>query len=344
MDYLSSISRDLFELIIPCLSYVDVVALRWTCSSLLPMPMPCFASRFAKRFFDALQINVSSLPPRPNSNREYEEQKYRVLEETYRGVFCSSERRALKFRIIDELAICGAVVAGSFVLDVLYDTDHHNDIDIYDRTSLSLDHVDRSFYRATLRNGGDNNLKFAQFLRLGEFPRIDNRRPTKTDATREQEDTCRTIYNYSSRELVSSYFSDCNRNSMQLIPVPMDIFRFISASFDLDICKSCFDGKQLRVRSWNKLVERYDYMKYNKSFAMDHYTENCGAKYPELSNRTEKYRQRGFDIRPHPRLEEIQLHIQEAANSGKYRTEQGFQEKIKFIEDGTINLEKFYQE
>jgi len=41
------------------------------------------------------------------------------------------------------------------------------------------------------------------------------------------------------------------------------IARYILASFDLDICKCEFDGKKLFIRSWNKLINQYDYIKYN---------------------------------------------------------------------------------
>src|SRR5437763_15557537 len=79
-------------------------------------------------------------------------------------------KRLLQHRIVpntilanvfcDHLHKTGAYIAGSFILDCLYDTNHHNDIDIYDQTTLGYDGIEDWFGYGN----PNSNLLFTQEL------------------------------------------------------------------------------------------------------------------------------------------------------------------------------------
>jgi hypothetical protein len=126
----------------------------------------------------------------------------------------------------------------------------------------------------------------------------------------------------------------------------MSIPKCISASYDLDICKSSFDGDKLYIRSWKKLICKYDYIKYNARFIMAVYDikTKAGIDKDITLERLEKYKSRGFDIKLHPNSDDINKHIINAINSGKYLINRNNHDKIRYIEDGSIDLNKFYIE
>lgn len=112
----------------------------------------------------------------------------------------------------------------------------------------------------------------------------------------------------------------------------------INATYDLDICKSCFDGEKLYVRSWTKLFGRYDYIKCNMRFVMRFYNdEQDGTDLHQTELRAEKYRSRGFDIKTHPLNDLIIEHIKSVMKTSNAAG-------IEAVDDGLINLDKFYME
>lgn len=87
------------------LSFIDIICYKLTNkSNLVKMILPEFRDIFIKRL---LQHNI-------------------VPDMEYANLLC------------DNLYNTGAYVAGSFILDCLFDTNYHGDIDIYDQTGFDL--------------------------------------------------------------------------------------------------------------------------------------------------------------------------------------------------------------
>jgi len=102
---------DCLSLILYKISYVDNLNFRLTCRDAKNVPLPKFRDIFIKRL---LEHNI-----------------------------VPSYNDAIKF--CNNLYETGAYVAGSFILDCLYDTNYHRDIDIYDQTTLVNNYVDAGF-------------------------------------------------------------------------------------------------------------------------------------------------------------------------------------------------------
>lgn len=79
------------------LCYVSYMSLRLTCKSFSTLPLPSFQSLFIQK------LRECGIPNPEAFN--------------------------------DKLIETGSVVSGSFILDILYNTDHHSDIDVYEKAS-----------------------------------------------------------------------------------------------------------------------------------------------------------------------------------------------------------------
>lgn len=139
---------DILGLIFQFVSYVDVMSMRWTCKRLNLLKMPSFKDRFVKKLFPLLYIDpaipfdsvfesqldyeimcdesVSSLGPDGYHLNTYNHEYIKLDMNT---LDCMKK---LRYNICEEIYNSGACVAGSFILDCLFDTNYHNDIDIYD--------------------------------------------------------------------------------------------------------------------------------------------------------------------------------------------------------------------
>lgn len=346
MPKMEVLPTELFKLITSSISFVDAMTLRWCCRSLYAMPMPAFAARFKTKLFSLFNLDpaLALLDVYPTLEA-YEHSKQAVhVELTARWpkyvkkkeTVLVEQMKLLRYGLIHELSNCDAIVAGSFVLNILYDAAgwESSDIDVYDAADMSSCHGDRSYFTY-----GSQYLRFAQFLWCCGFRGKSDYRKVYN----QMEETCKRVLDYRPLEVRDSH----KILAVQVIPVPMDIKKFISGSFDLDICKSSFDGKQLQVRSWSKLIYRRDYIKYTHSFVMEYYETVCNAEYGQyepIADRAVKYRNRGFDIKQHPQMQEIDKHVRAAIATGRHTTVYGYQEKIKFVADGSIDLDLFYQE
>jgi hypothetical protein len=133
------------------------------------MPMPVFKDRFAARFFPLYDLpsNASILDVYSNIE-EYEKEKNDIINIIKGGLYediinetpgLIERMKRLRYGLIHELYNCKAIIAGSFILDVLYDTNYHNDIDIYDNANPHKKYKSRGIF--TYKN---KYLKFAQFL------------------------------------------------------------------------------------------------------------------------------------------------------------------------------------
>jgi hypothetical protein len=115
----------------------------------------------------------------------------------------------------------------------------------------------------------------------------------------------------------------------------------INATYDLDICKSYFDGDNLYVRCWEKLFRRSDYIKCNMKFAM-HYYQNNNEEEPTNMDKTEsrlkKYRSRGFNIELHPQNSDIITYITDIMKLPHVKN------GVQAVNDNLLNLDLFYVE
>ena len=320
---LDSLNFDCIDLITKDLSFIDILSLKYTSKNFhsLKFNFLNFKDIFIKRL---LEGNV--VP-----NKEY----------------------ALKF--CENLYDTGAYVAGSFILDCLYNTNYHNDIDVYDQIVTKRN--DRKI--CWFGHQDDQNLKFTQSLYDLNFESI--------WSFSEMELPLRNFINMNSpecscigygREKEFGYDTIKSKNLIQIIPINLQlkdnersvIPRFIKASFDLDICQNFFDGRKLYIKDIFKLIYRYDHIKPNTKFMLQVYETNKTygnnvndygngvnninygqyktkittsehEEFHETKNtieRINKYINRGFNIGYHPKYDEIKLHIEETLENNKY--------------------------
>jgi len=136
------------------------------------------------------------------------------------------------------------------------------------------------------------------------------------------------------------------------------INKLINASYDLDICKNIFNGRELIVRSWKKLLYRYDYIKMGFSFMVNFYESSpcyCNKEIctcdmwdyhinkDRTLDRMNKYRQRGFNVKEHPNNKQIIEYIKKSLEPDGVHKTFGYN-SIEFIENGSLNLDTFYIE
>ncbi len=160
------------------------------------------------------------------------------------------------------LMISKAVISGSFIIACLYGTSDYNDIDIFD----ILDNQENRWSITKLSNYLNTNFK-------NEIHKMDY--------------GVYIIRNFNLKDI-----------TLQHISTRTDSISYIDESFDLDICKSYFDGKKLVVKSWDKLIARLDFIKPS-GLLMQHYA-NAYDILEQSTKRVNKYKGRGFDIKFHP--------------------------------------------
>lgn len=239
---------------------------------------------------------------------------------------------ALTNTFCNELYRTGSYVAGSFILDCLYDTNHHNDIDIYDQTSLqAFEGKPISFVEDCFGFKGykKDNLQFTQSLyKMGFFANCNNCGPDPL------------IRNF----IHSNYKNVNDKNKIHIIPIGLTpkneksfIPRFINASFDLEICQSIFDGQKLYIKNVNKIIQKYDYIKPNTRFMLTVYPYKIKDINDVTDKRMKKYQEKGFNIQKHPNFDEINQHIKDIIESQRYG-DFHHEYMINYIDDGSINL------
>jgi hypothetical protein len=368
------IPLEIMQFLCNLISYVDVMSLRWTCSKLSKLNMPSFKDIFVSRLYKLLFLyedikpiidpsgyeNIKNKITKQLSEYGYEtHENYKIIADNINDMI------KLRYNICEEIYKSGACVSGSFILDCLYNTNYHNDIDIYDLT----DDVNGSFSFTF----GLGDLKFTQFLYTSGFRfigfnedlgRIDTGYIRKYIPYEIKPDAHLDI-----KKLRLHKCENCNNyNShvIQIIPIRVKktdidkfpIRKFIDSTFDLDICKNYFNGRELYVRSWKKLIYKYDYIKINiRDLVYVEYgtvdaqcwlcdNEKCICPFDELKIkyfdekitdiRMAKYIKRGFNIKVHPQQQEMYNLFVPILNENV--------SKIKHIENGTINLNNFYIE
>jgi hypothetical protein len=297
---------DCLSLILSDLCYVDQLSLKLSCHNRIIL-------NFKKIFIQRLI-------------------KDKIVPEELTNQFC------------DELYKTGAYVAGSFILDCLYDTNHHNDIDIYDQTELQVSCQGQIPFIADCFGFGyrDDNLQFTQALyKMGFFSKHNT-----CGASPLLRNYLHSNF-YNEVEVASYKSSGCEyvydiKNKIQIIPIGLTpnkksfIPKFINASFDLDICQSIFDGEKIYIKNVNKIIEKYDYIKPNTRFMLTVYPQQINVINDVTDLRMKKYQEKGFNIQKHPKFNEINQHIQDIIESNRYKNFHHYM--INYIDDGSINL------
>jgi len=292
--------------------------------------------------------------------------------------------------LCDILYNTGAYVAGSFILDCLFNTHYHKDIDIYDQTGFDLiskrnyndvrhgccNEEKYRKYQITVGdyfgkyNGSDNNIDCKNLLFTQSLYKLGFRNVSSGLGP----DPILRKFLYKSNELISvriykdKYIYSLEGKSdhcIQIIPINMKlrsnersvIPRFIKASFDLEICQNIFDGKNLQIKNLNKLIYKYDYIKPNTRFMLSVYEPDKEYDNKCTEKRIHKYLERGFNIKHHPKYDEINQIVfdilklkkynlagHQNCKFGQYMEEFRFtrhQSNIKYIDNEDINLSIF---
>ena len=322
---MSSLNSDCLSFILSKLSYVDNLSFRLACKSYKNIPLQNFKNIFIERLLEHHIVPT------------YED--------------------AIKF--CDNLYETGAYVAGSFILDCLYNTNYHQHIDIYNQTN-SVD-IERSnhYVHYDMFKFGDNKMKFTQSLYSSGFVYVDDENEDPNLVVR-----CflhksypglkhKLVIDSNNSKVITPKTNDC----IQIIPIgltPKDnersvIPRFISASFDLEICQSVFDGCNIHIKNVDKIINKYDFIKPNTRFMLSMYPDDLFENWENydmikdnslIAKRMNKYIERGFDIKFHPKYEEIDNFIKEMLKSKKYVKGMSHY-NIKYIDSGEINLSKY---
>jgi len=326
---LEYLNNDCLLSILSKVSYVDNISFRFTCKYCKNIPLPNFKDIFIKRLLEHKIIP------------SYDEAL----------IFCNN------------LYETGAYVAGSFILDCLYDTNYHQDIDIYDQTepvdlytyTAPYSGQISTYYRLndSFDEFGDNDLKFTQSLYKMGFKSISSGigpnlilRSFIHTSNSDFDIVKDNVSYYNSTKSVNKF----TNHSIQIIPIGLTlrpnersfIPRFISASFDLEICQSIFDGHNLHIKNIDKILNKYDYIKPNTRFMLHVYPQDNNEEGTLTMKRMDKYIERGFDIKQHPKYKEIEEFVRNTLKSNKYSLDNGrHQYNIKYIDNDEIDLSKY---
>jgi len=327
---LLKLESDCFNLISLKLSYVDIINLKFTCKYAKNLNYVDFKNIFINRL---LEHNV---------------------------VLCYKD--AIKF--CENLYETGAYVAGSFILDCLYNTNYHQDIDIYDQTNPVQLMTYENQFLGKLQNYYDlndsfddklkkNNLKFTQTLYQMGFKSLGSGlgpdiilRSFIHTSNNEFENIRDNVSYYDSNKSITKF----TKHSIQIIPIGLTlkenerstIPRFIRSSFDLEICQSIFNGRSLYIKNLDKILYKYDYIKPNTRFMLQVYEQDNNHEKKISIDRMNKYIERGFDIKHHPKYNEIDEFIKTTLSSNKYSTMNGrHRYNIKYIDNNEIDLSKY---
>ncbi|CAK7994874.1 Hypothetical protein POVR1_LOCUS392 [uncultured virus] len=135
-----SLELDMMAEVIKHLCYVDVMAVRWTCHHLQRLKQPSFKQIFLQRLGSVIGVNPSLTIRDFFPNEEAYDQSISDLKdrrsqgpvtdpEEYKAV--GEAMRKHRHRFCEMLSETKSVISGSFIMDCLYGTNYHNDIDLY---------------------------------------------------------------------------------------------------------------------------------------------------------------------------------------------------------------------
>nr|WIL03435.1 hypothetical protein Cplu_556 [Cedratvirus plubellavi] len=187
-------------------------------------------------------------------------------------------------KIVQEIDKSGAVIAGSFILHVLYDSVWQpNDIDIFEgsRSWGEYKYQDMPFC--------------SQMLTFTNMGYVDCHR-----------------YEYLPSFLTRMYKSKHEKELLfNHIPIGyVSPMRFIYYSFDMDLVKVAYHKGKLYVKNWNKLIQRKDLIVPASLALLGKVTSPGERWYKEVAlekmeYRKNKYQERGFSITETDKKEEL---------------------------------------
>jgi hypothetical protein len=125
----------------------------------------------------------------------------------------------------------------------------------------------------------------------------------------------------------------------QHVALPLEPLTYIRRSFDMDICKVCFDGDKLYVRNWTKMIERKDNISPNGHIML--FSDDNTILEESYNKRLEKYTNRGFILTRHPYHDTIIEQMEKLALRVKKSEYNSCGNLLKYITDGTLDLEQF---
>jgi len=174
------------------------------------------------------------------------------------------------------------VISGSFILDCLYDTNFHNDINLYRHRAKS--------------NPFDGCDFFGDYM-----DEISRGVPTEKTFSLSYDNAKHTIA--TTKKRLDTIIIDSKRN----------IETVILEYGDIDLTKARYCNGVLKVCSWENLIERKDYTRI-LSIEQENDSWTPTSNESEIrEERKRKYEKRGFRITPHPKTESMQIYL----DSGK---------------------------
>ncbi|CAK7994775.1 Hypothetical protein POVR1_LOCUS299 [uncultured virus] len=311
--------------------------------------MPNFRDIVIRRLFPLIELDPTKTLEDflTSSSVEYAQLKNQVTTHlSNEGM--ESKMKILRYNFLEELYLSGGSISGSFLLDCLYGTDYHNDIDIYepdDCDTYTSENVSTGYFEF-----GGSNVRFTQFLYQSGFYQRGYSRFSDQGSGSDQVRSFRTETMEDPRNHLQVIVLKMRAKSGSRSCVP----QFVNSTFDLDICKCLFNGRDLMIRSWKKLMYRYDYIKCHMHGVIFSYPyEGCDGRlgYADrdeiidqsvTEKRLVKYSSRGFNIQHHPEIPQIINMLLNVVGDPKYqpKTENGC--PYRAVTDGQINLDQFY--
>ena len=230
---------------------------------------------------------------------------------------------------LNNLSKCNAVISGSFILSCLYDNIDYNNIDIFEYIpeyeNIDYDNIDIFEYIPEYENFNfdcsgsykttKNNFRRYLYNKFGD------------------ETNCHNLgydrIKYRNREYKDIFNHICT---------PIDSLLYIKRSFELDICKNSFNGNNLYIKDWNKLIERRDYIRpseYTMVFIGGRYYNKYLCK-----SRMQKYENKGFKINRHPKHDKMIKYMNSLAKNKRLGSN-SLKNLLDYVADGTLDLESF---
>ena len=199
-------------------------------------------------------------------------------------------------------------MSGSFILDVLYDTNYSNDVDLYIKIENDICHD--KYYGYNNNNIFDiytYNHPFSYYLYELNAKRISSLIEIKIRNIKSHKAKA-----YRHQCLLSTLREfELNNKKIQCIFTNIECNKFIDIVFDLDICKNYHDGEKLTIKHMNKLISKKDTIKPLNSVVKFLYKTDANS----IETRTTKYIERGFEIKKHELYDDIQKEIEEKINN-----------------------------
>ena len=206
-----------------------------------------------------------------------------------------------------------AIITGSFILACINNTVDYNDVDIYENTKDNYGRLSKYLFNQEDTSFREANKKSGEWKYKVE------------------------LYNecYNVRDFM------VQGTNLQHIRIECDVRKYINNVFDLDICKNFFDGSRLYIRSTHKLIEKYDYIKPNAQLMELYMGADLETK---LEDRLKKYTLRGYNIRRHPKFDEIVAYISNAKEYNRSVNLPTFKYAYDLVSNNLINLDLYYLE